>query len=322
MDPSPVQMVPRARDYHRSMTRLAIVVEGFRKSYGEVDAVAGIDFSVAEGEIFGLLGPNGAGKTTTLECLEGLRFPTAGTLRVRGVDPSREPSRLRDTIGVQLQTSSLPETMRVAEAMRFFCAYHGVAPRLDLLERLGLQPKMDAQYGTLSTGQQRRLALALALAHEPPVVFLDEPTAGLDVATRAELHALIGELRERGVALVLATHDMAEAEKLADRVAIMLAGTIVATGTPKALTAAAADLTRVSVRSERETLSTRSAPLVGVQRHVSKDGYDVYFTDAVGATVADVLRALDDADDALVDLRVERPSLEERFLELTTRVAA
>jgi len=299
------------------MAQPAIVVEAFRKTYGDVEAVAGIDFTVAEGEIFGLLGPNGAGKTTTLECLEGIRFPTAGTLRVRGVDPTREPGRLRDAIGVQLQTSSLPETMRVEEAMRFFCAYHGVAPRLDMLDRLGLRSKLRAEYGTLSTGQQRRLALALALAHEPPVVFLDEPTAGLDVGTRAELHALVGELRERGVALILATHDMAEAEKLADRVAILLAGRIVASGTPKALTAAAADLTRVTVRSEHETLAARTAQLPGVQRQARKDGYDVFFTDAVGPTVTAVLRALEEAGDPLVDLRVERPSLEERFLELT-----
>lgn len=301
------------------MSHPAIVVEAFRKAYGGVEAVAGIDFAVAEGEIFGLLGPNGAGKTTTLECLEGIRYPTSGTLRVRGIDPSREPARLRDAIGVQLQTSGLPETMQVVEAMRFFCAYHGVEPRLDLLERLGLQAKSRAEYGTLSTGQQRRLALALALAHEPPVVFLDEPTAGLDVATRAELHALIGELRERGVALILATHDMAEAEKLADRVAILLSGRIVASGTPKALTAAAADLTRVSVRSERETLAARTDPLPGVQRHARKDGYDVYFSGAVGPTVAAVLRVLEEAGDPLVDLRVERPTLEERFLELTSQ---
>jgi ABC-2 type transport system ATP-binding protein len=295
----------------------AIRVEGFRKTYGDVVAVDDVDFTVSEGEIFGLLGPNGAGKTTTLECLEGLRRPTAGTLRVRDVDPAVEPGRLRDAIGVQLQTSGLPDTMGVAEAMRFFCAYHRVPPRLDLLERLGLDGKARAAYGTLSTGQQRRLALALALAHDPPVVFLDEPTAGLDVATRAELHALVAELRDRGVALVLATHDMAEAEKLADRVAILLAGRIVATGTPKDLTAAASDLTRVSVRSERATLAGRAEPLPGVARHAAKDGYDVYYTAEIGPTVVALLRALEEARDPLVDLRVERPSLEERFLELT-----
>ena len=296
----------------------AIVATGFRKTYGAFTAVDGIDFAVGEGEIFGLLGPNGAGKTTTLECLEGLRHPTEGTLRVMGIDPARDGRRLRDAIGVQLQTSGLPETMRVAEAMRFFCAYHGIAPRTDLLERLDLGAKMNAQYGTLSTGQQRRLALVLALAHDPPVVFLDEPTAGLDVATRAELHELVRELRERGVALILATHDMAEAETLADRVAILLHGRIVATGTPTELTATAADLTRVSVRSERGTMRTAQATLPGVERHADKDEYDVYFTAQVGPTVAAILRTLEDADDPLVDLRVERPSLEERFLELTS----
>lgn len=304
---------------HAERVSHAIVVESFRKSYGSFTAVDGIDFSVAEGEIFGLLGPNGAGKTTTLECLEGLRRPTEGTLRVMDLDPARDGRRLRDAIGVQLQTSGLPETMRVAEAMRFFCAYHGIPPRTDLLERLDLGAKLEAQYGTLSTGQQRRLALALALAHDPPVVFLDEPTAGLDVATRAELHALVRELRERGVALILATHDMAEAETLADRVAILLQGRIVATGTPKELTAAAVDLTRVSVRSERASLDGSSDVLPGVERHAAEDGYDVYFTAQVGPTVAAILERLEDADDPLVDLRVERPSLEERFLELTSR---
>jgi ABC-2 type transport system ATP-binding protein len=308
--------VPRV-GAHDELVDPAIVVDGFRKTYGDLVAVEGIDFVVAQGEVFGLLGPNGAGKTTTLECLEGLRFPTAGTLRVRGIDPSREPHRLREAMGVQLQTSGLPETMRVDEAMRFFCAYHGLEPRWDLLERFGLQARLRSEYGTLSTGQQRRLALALALVHDPPVVFLDEPTAGLDVATRAELHALVSELRERGVALILATHDMAEAEKLADRVAILLAGRIVASGTPRALTAAASDLTRVSVRSEHDSLVSGSTQFPGVRRHGRKDGYDVFFTDTIGATVTAILRALEDADDPLVDLRVERPSFEERFLELT-----
>ncbi|MDW7650078.1 MAG: ABC transporter ATP-binding protein, partial [Bacillota bacterium] len=164
-----------------------VEVSNLTKAYGSMTAVNGISFSVQKGEIFGLLGPNGAGKTTTLECLEGLRQPDGGKLRILGSDPLKNPKDLRSLIGVQLQSSALPGTMRVGEAMNIFCAYHQVAPRYDLLERMGLSGKMKAQYQTLSTGQKRRLALALAVAHQPPVVILDEPTAGLDVATRAEL---------------------------------------------------------------------------------------------------------------------------------------
>ena len=215
-----------------------VSVRDFRKRYGTFVAVDGISFEADRGEIFGLLGPNGAGKTTTLECLEGIRQSDAGSLAVLGVDPGRQPRKLRNLIGVQLQSSGLPGDMTVDEAMRFFCAYHGVPPRYDLLDRLGLQPKRRTQYRELSTGLQRRVALALAISHNPPVVILDEPTAGLDVGSRTELHALMQELRDGGTALILATHDMAEAEKLADRVAILLRGKIVAAGTPRELTAA------------------------------------------------------------------------------------
>jgi len=154
---------------------------------------------VQRGEIFGLLGPNGAGKTSTLESLEGLRASDGGLLQVMDVDPTRESRKLRNLIGVQLQTSGLPDSMRVDEAMRFFAAYHGVAPSYHLLYRLGLSEKMNAQYHMLSTGLQRRLALAVALAHNPPVVFLDEPTAGLDVPSRNELHDLMRELQTGGI---------------------------------------------------------------------------------------------------------------------------
>ena len=161
-----------------------IVVNDFRKLYGDFVALDGITFDVKQGEIFGLLGPNGAGKTSTLESLEGLRIPDGGSLVVAGVDPAKEPRKLRNVIGVQLQSSGLPETITPNEAMKFFCAYHGVPPRYELLERLGLGEKRNAQFHQLSTGQQRRLALALAVAHDPQVLFLDEPTAGLDVASR------------------------------------------------------------------------------------------------------------------------------------------
>ncbi|MCJ7824667.1 MAG: ABC transporter ATP-binding protein, partial [Anaerolineales bacterium] len=154
------------------MDNLVIEVRDFRKTYGDFVAVDGISFDVNQGEIFGLLGPNGAGKTSTLESLEGLRTPNNGSLRVAGIDPTREPRKLRHVIGVQLQTSGLPESITVNEVMRFFCAYHGVDARYDLLDRLGLAEKRNAQYHQLSTGQQRRLSLALALAHDPSVLFL------------------------------------------------------------------------------------------------------------------------------------------------------
>ena len=167
------------------MDDTVIRVNHFIKSYGDFVAVDDITFQMQRGEIFGLLGPNGAGKSSTLECLEGLRAPDGGSLRVMGVDPSRQSRKLRDVIGVQLQTSGLPDSICVDEAMKFFCVYHGVAPRYDLLDRLGLTEKRSAQYYQLSAGQQRRLALALAVAHDPPVLFLDEPTAGLDVPSRS-----------------------------------------------------------------------------------------------------------------------------------------
>jgi ABC-2 type transport system ATP-binding protein len=300
------------------MNDSVIKVRDFRKVYGDVVAVDGISFEVQRGEIFGLLGPNGAGKTCTLESLEGLRAPDGGSLRVMGIDPARESRKLRNLIGVQLQTSGLPDSMRVDEAMRFFCVYHGVAPHYHLLERLGLSEKMSAQYYTLSAGQQRRLALALAVAHNPPVVFLDEPTAGLDVPSRIELHNLMQQLQAAGTTIILATHDMAEAEKLADRVAILLRGRIVATGTPRELTTTGAGLIRVSVRTEGSSLSDSSITFPGVSQHTFKDEYAIYYSTTPGPTVAAIIARIEAQGDTLIDLRVERPSLEERFLEITS----
>ena len=299
---------------------MAAVVEvtGFRKQYGDFVAVDGISFNVQSGQIFGLLGPNGAGKTTTLESLEGLRPPTDGTLRVAGIDPVKEPRKLRDVIGVQLQTAGLPETITPTEAMRIFCAYHRIAPRTDLLSRLGLTYKADTQYALLSAGQQRRLELALAIAHNPQVLFLDEPTAGLDVPSRAELHRLIRELRAAGTTIILATHDMAEAEELADRVAILLAGGIAAIGTPRDITSKGAGLTKVSVRTENGSLGTAGHALPAVERHHQEDDYSVYLSSDIGPTVSAIITFVDAKGDNLIDLRVERPSLEDRFLEIAT----
>jgi ABC-2 type transport system ATP-binding protein len=301
------------------MREVVVSVTEFRKTYDDVVAVDGISFEVRRGEIFGLLGPNGAGKTTTLECLEGIRQPDGGTLSVLGVDPSRQAARLRNLIGVQLQVAGLPANMKAEEAMRFFCSYHQVSPRYDLLDRMGLGEKRNAQYYELSTGQKRRLALALAVAHEPPVVFLDEPTAGLDVGSRAELHALAQELRDEGSAVILATHDMAEAEKMTDRVAILLLGKIVAAGSPRELTATGSGFTKVSVRTEDNTLVDESVVFPAASQRTVKDEYVIYYSTDPAPTVSGVLEYIKNRDDNLIDLRVERPSLEERFLEITAQ---
>ena len=299
------------------MTGNMIEVSNFSKRYGRFTAVDDISFHVEAGEIFGLLGPNGEGKTTTLECLEGLRTPDSGTLRVAGLDPSRDPHALRSVIGVQLQSSGMPESITPDEAMKLFCAYHAAPPRYDLLDRLGLGAKRKAQFHELSTGQQRRLALALAVAHNPRVIFLDEPTAGLDVQTRVELHALMRELRAAGTTIVLATHDMAEAEEMADRVAILLEGGIVALGTPIQLTATGAGLTKVSVHTTHGRLLANGHALPAVAQRAVKEEYAIFYSSDVGRTVSALFEAISADGDTLIDLRVERPSLEDRFLELT-----
>jgi ABC-2 type transport system ATP-binding protein len=299
------------------MGEAIIEVKNFRKAYGSFVAVEDISFAIAPGEIFALLGPNGAGKTSTLECLEGLRKPDGGALRVAGIDPASDSRKLRNLIGVQLQSAGLPESITPDEAMKFFCAYHQVAPRFDLLETLGLQEKRKTQFYELSAGQQRRLVLALAVAHNPKVVFLDEPTAGLDVPARVELHNMMRELKAKGTTIILATHDMAEAEELADHVAILLKGRLAATGTPMEITAAGAGLTKVSVRTQNGSLSTLQQSFPAVSQQSFKDEYHIFFSSDIGPTVSAIIGAIQDQNDVLIDLRVERPSLEDRFLEIT-----
>ncbi len=299
------------------MKNSVIEVKDFRKTYGNHVAVDGISFDVKPGEIFGLLGPNGAGKTSTLECLEGLRAPNGGSLRVAGIDPASESRKLRNRIGVQLQSAGLPESITPEEAMKFFCAYHNVAPRFDLLERLGLVEKRNAQFYELSAGQQRRLVLALAVAHNPQMLFLDEPTAGLDVATRVELHGMMRELQTGGTTIILATHDMAEAEQMSDRVAILLQGKIVKIGTPMEITAIGTSLPKISVRTQASSLSASGITFPAVSQHTLKDEYSIYFSSDIGPTVSAIIAYIDAQGDTLIDLRVERPSLEDRFLEIT-----
>ncbi|MDP4090025.1 MAG: ABC transporter ATP-binding protein [Bacillota bacterium] len=292
------------------MSETVIKVSNFTKRYGSLTAVDRISFEIKKGEIFGLLGPNGAGKTSTLECLEGLRSPDGGTIEIMGVNPSRENGKLKDLIGVQLQSSALPPAITVKEAMELFSAYHGIKPRYDLLERMGLSDKLNTQYHALSGGGQRRLVLALAATHRPSVLILDEPTAALDVQSRVELHSLMKELRDEGTTILLATHDMAEAEKMSDRIAILLKGRLVASGTPKEITSAGSTKTKISVRTSGTSLQGTGGVLI--------DEYYVFFSDSPGSRVMELLNSIESSGDSLVDLRVERPSLEERFLEITS----
>jgi ABC-2 type transport system ATP-binding protein len=301
------------------MSESIVSVRSFRKCYGSTVAVKDLTFDVKKGEIFALLGPNGSGKTSTLESLEGLRRPEGGSLTVAGIDPSRQPRKLANRIGVQLQTSALPPDMTVDEAMGFFASYHGVPARHDLVAKLGLEEKRSVQYAKLSVGEQRRLALAIAVSHDPPVLFLDEPTAGLDVQSRVDLHAMIGELREKGTTVLLATHDMAEAEKLADRAAILLRGELAAIGSPRQLTAAGNRKTRISVSTENGLLLSQKVAFPDASLQQGDEGYALYFSDNPGKAVAAIIAWLEQAGDPLVDLRVERPSLEERFLEITSK---
>ena len=214
------------------MATPAISVSGLRKSYAGLEAVRGIDFEVGQGEVFGLLGPNGAGKTTTVEILEGLRPRTGGDVRVLDLDPEKQTNALKQRIGVCLQATNLPDKIKVREALELFASfYNQTVSGDDLLKRLQLWEKKDANYQTLSGGQKQRLALAMALINDPLMLFLDEPTTGLDPQVRLEIRDLLEELRAEKRTILMTTHYIEEAERLCDRVAIIDAGQIIAIGT-------------------------------------------------------------------------------------------
>ena len=297
------------------MPECAVSVQGLVKRYGNVLAIDNISFEVKKGEIFGLLGPNGAGKTTALECIEGIRRPDGGILRIGGCNPLSDRSQLRQILGVQLQSSSLPDTIRSGEAMELICAWHSLATRSDLLSRFGLDPRNKKQYREMSTGQKRRLHLALALAGNPAVVILDEPTAGVDVEGRAQLHNAIRELKTSGVTIILATHDMAEAESLCDRIAIILRGRFTSIGTPAQLTSAGNTATRITIRTKKNCLLPGKD--IGDARFQKQvEAYGIWLSYNAASAVMDLLHEVQQSDDTVEDLRVERPSLEERFIEL------
>jgi ABC-2 type transport system ATP-binding protein len=297
-----------------------IEVENLTKRYGDVEALRGLSFSVAQGEVFGLLGPNGAGKTTTVEILEGMRPPDGGRAVVCGFDPHTGSAAFKQEIGAVLQSTSLPDKIRVDEALSTFVSFY--RRRRDvraLLQRFGLEDKRHAFYSQLSGGQKQRLALAISLVNEPSVLFLDEPTAGLDPQVRREIYDIIEELKRERKTILLTTHYIEEAERLCDRVAIVDHGRIIALGSPRELKQSSANTTRIEVRLARPEPRESLRRLDAVAECLSSDGAYVVQSTGVPLTIVALVKYLESQNNQLVSLEIASPSLEDVFLELTGR---
>lgn len=271
----------------------AIQIDNLIKSYGENMIIKGISFTVNRGEIFALLGTNGAGKTTTLECIEGIRKYDSGNITVNG------------TVGVQLQSSSLPENIKATEAYQLFCKWKKQQIDLELFNIFELAQLKDKQYKEMSTGQKRRLHLALSLIGNPDIIFLDEPTAGLDVEGRVSFHAYIRKLKEQGKTIVIASHDMAEVESLCNRIAILKDGEIAFMGTTTELTSAMGRQCRIYIKTER--------PLQNVD-YIQE--YGVFTAENVGDKLLELLEICKKTQNTVFDVKIERDSLEQRFMDI------
>jgi len=296
----------------------AVAVRGLKKSYGPVDAVRGVSLDIRAGEIFGLLGPNGAGKTTLLECIVGLRVPDAGDITVAGIDATRQARDVQQRIGVMLQSTALQDKITPREALQLFATfYRNAADPAHLLELFSLTDKADATFDTLSGGQRQRLALAIAFVNEPEILFLDEPTAGLDPQSRRELRDQIARLKKDGRTVLLTTHDVAEAERLCERVAIMDGGQIIATGEPRALAAESASMQSVSLRTKSRIDIDRLTAVPGMVDVVCDDNSVTFRTSDARRTVRELTALLEASGIELLELHVHRATLEDVFLRLT-----
>jgi ABC-2 type transport system ATP-binding protein len=292
-----------------------VEVNNLRKSYGSYVAVKDVSFEVHRGEIFGILGRNGAGKTTTVECLQGLRRPSGGRVRVLGLDPQKQTQQLRRRIGCQLQEAALPDRLKVWEALDLFASLAPVG--IDwhvLMDQWGLTDKRAATFGRLSGGQRQRLFVALALVNDPEVVFLDELTQGLDPAARRVAWQLIGAVRDRGATVLLVTHYMDEAENLCDRIAIVDEGSVVATDTPQGLISRFGGPIKITFTPDGYDVAFLNdmAHVRAVQRRGSR-----VEAEGSGPVLPLVAAELVSRGHVPTDFRVEQPTLEDVFLRLT-----
>ena len=298
----------------------AITVHQLHKRYGDHVAVHDLSFTVEEGEILAIVGPNGAGKTTTVEALQGLRPIDGGTVRVLGWDPTRDRAQIRQRVGTQLQSSKLQDKLTVIEALQLFTSlYERPADPEELLATVGLGDQRHTRFARLSGGQQQRLSIALALAGSPEIAVFDEITTGLDPTARRATWDLIRRIRDSGVTVLLVTHSMEEAERLADRVAIIAAGRLVALDTPEALVRRVGTDQRVHLRATTPIDPAVVAGVPGVEGVTAAD--DELVVTGTGALVPALMTALLHAAVPVTELRLEQPTLDDAYLALTSSAA-
>ena len=297
-----------------------IEVSNLEKKYGDINAVNGVSFSVEQGEVFGILGPNGAGKTTTVEIIEGLRKPNAGSIKVCNIDALKEPQRIKELIGVQLQATSLYDNIRVKEALDLFGSYYQKSLSSEqIMEEVSLTEKKHSQVSKLSGGQKQRLSVGLALVNDPEVIFLDEPTTGLDPQARHNIWSIVENLRERGKTVVMTTHYMEEAEQLCHRLAIIDRGKIIAMDTPDNLINKAdlSTLIEFSISKELDGLA-KNIPGICKVNNGSARKYSVQ-TKAVSMILKDLTNLCYDNHIELENISVRQATLEDVFLSMTGR---
>lgn len=290
------------------------------KHYGEIRAVDGLSFEVEEGEIFGMLGPNGAGKSTTVEIVEGIREMDSGVVRVLGLDPRTDSSRLRNIIGIQLQSTSLYPRLNVLEHLNMFGQlYERSRDPQEIIDVVGLRERVSGLAKDLSGGQQQRLSVGLALINDPEVVFLDEPTTGMDPQARLHLWDVVNGMRDRGKTVLLTTHYMEEAEHLCDRVAIVDHGKIIALDRPRRLIAEHFSESTITFESDGEPDLDGMRRLPAVTSAASNDGTVELFSADISSTIGALLEYAAENEIRIADLHVRRATLEDVFLKLTGR---
>lgn len=285
----------------------ALKIDHLVKTYGNNPVIKDISFTVNRGEIFGFLGTNGAGKTTTLECIEGIRNVTSGSIAIDG------------KVGVQLQSSSLPASIKAIEAIQLFCRWNQVPVNESAMDRFGISQLKNKQYKEMSTGQKRRLHLVLAMIGDPDILFLDEPTAGLDVEGRVLLHGEIRKLKQQGKTIIMASHDMAEVESLCDRIVILKHGKIAFMGMANELTRDRGDHSRMYVK----TTSPLNIQELSVSHYNGEEqGYSLFEADNIGDALLELLTIAKKQQVDVLDIKIEQATLEQRFMDIAKEVEA